>query len=190
MVLRIRARNSAMLALLRPARDTVLMRVDELSPYYYDPSSTQPDAENAVAAASGETRTLGGNMESVLGIGGLFFRARDPGPLSAWYQNHLGVARAPADYDATPWQQRSGPTVFSPFAFDTAYFGDRKNVWMVNFRVRNLDAMVAQLRAAGIAVEIDLAHYPNGRFARLYDPEGNPIELWQPEGRDAAAANV
>jgi glyoxylase I family protein len=59
---------------------------------------------------------------------------------------------------------------------------------MVNFRVRDLDAMVSQLRAAGIAAEVDLEHYPNDRFARLYDPEGNPIELWQPEGRDAAAA--
>jgi predicted enzyme related to lactoylglutathione lyase len=60
---------------------------------------------------------------------------------------------------------------------------------MVNFRVRSLDAMVAQLRAAGIAVAIDPEPYPNGRFARLHDPEGNPIELWQPEGRDALALN-
>jgi predicted enzyme related to lactoylglutathione lyase len=57
---------------------------------------------------------------------------------------------------------------------------------MVNFRVRDLDRMAAQLRAAGIAVKIDPQSYPNGRFARLYDPEGNPIELWQPKGRDAA----
>jgi glyoxylase I family protein len=60
---------------------------------------------------------------------------------------------------------------------------------MVNLRVRSLDAMVAQLRAAGIAVEIDAEQYPNGRFARLYDPEGNPIELWQPQGRATPAAD-
>ena len=60
--------------------------------------------------------------------------------------------------------------------------------WMVNFRVRDLDAMTAQLRGAGIAVTIDPEAYPNGRFARLYDPEGNPIELWEPDGRDASRA--
>jgi hypothetical protein len=58
-----------------------------------------------------------------------------------------------------------------------------KKTWMVNFRVRDLDAMVAQLRGAGISVEIDQQRYPNGRFARLNDPEGNPIQLWEPEGR-------
>jgi hypothetical protein len=54
-----------------------------------------------------------------------------------------------------------------------------------NFRVRDLDAIAAQLQAAGIAIEVDAQQYPNGRFARLHDPEGNPIELWQPAGRDA-----
>lgn len=78
-----------------------------------------------------------------------------------------------------------GPTAFSPFPEATDYFGDFKRTWMVNFRVRDLDAMTAQLRAAGIAIDVDPQHYPNGRFARLHDPEGNPIELWQPAGRDA-----
>ena len=128
-------------------------------------------------------------MEQVLGIGGFFFRARDPASLGAWYQAHLGVAKVPASYDETPWQQQRGATVLAPFPLDTGYFGDRKNVWMVNFRVRILDAMLSQLRASGIAVEIDPEQYPNGRFARLYDPEGNRIELWQPEGRDAPEAN-
>jgi len=129
-------------------------------------------------------------VEKVLGIGGLFFRARDPETLNEWYRDHLGVDKAPASYAETPWQQRSGPTVFAPFPLDTAYFGDRKNVWMVNFRVRSLEAMVAQLRVSGIVVEIDPQQYPNGRFPRLYDPEGNPLELWQPEGPDALAANA
>ena len=128
-------------------------------------------------------------METVLGIGGLFFRARDPVALSQWYLDHLGVAKVPASYAEAPWKQRAGPTVFAPFPQDTAYFGAPTTLWMVNFRVRSLDAMVAQLRAAGIAVVIDPEPYPNGRFARLHDPEGNPIELWQPEGRDARAAN-
>ena len=76
-------------------------------------------------------------------------------------------------------------SLFAPFEQDSTYFGDRNNVWMVNFQVRNLDSMVAQQRATGIAVDIDPQQYPNGRFARLRDPEGNAIELWEPQGRDS-----
>ncbi len=119
-------------------------------------------------------------MERVTGIGGLFFRARDPAALGKWYQEHLGVTRTPASYDEQPWHQEAGPTAFAPFPEQTEYFGDPKQTWMVNFRVRSLDAMTAQLRAAGISVEVDADVYPNGRFARLSDPEGNPIELWEP----------
>jgi len=124
-------------------------------------------------------------MEKVSGIGGLFFRARDPAALGRWYQEHLGVTLTPASYDELPWRQEAGPTVFGPFPDATDYFGDSKQMWMVNFRVRDLDAMAAQLRAAGIAIEVDPRPYPNGRFARLHDPEGNPIELWQPAGPGA-----
>jgi glyoxylase I family protein len=124
-------------------------------------------------------------MERVTGIGGLFFRARDAEALGRWYQEHLGVTLTPSSYDELPWLQEAGPTAFAPFPEASDYFGNAKQVWMVNFRVRDLDAMAAQLRAADIAVDIDPQHYPNGRFARLHDPEGNPIELWQPAGRDA-----
>ncbi|MGA8581447.1 MAG: VOC family protein [Bryobacteraceae bacterium] len=119
------------------------------------------------------------------GIGGLFFRARDPAGLGQWYRDHLGIALVPASYEDRPWQQQAGPTAFAPFPATTTYFGDAGKAWMVNFRVTNLDAMIAQLRAAGIAVEPDPQVYPNGRFARLHDPEGNPIELWEPARRDA-----
>jgi glyoxylase I family protein len=119
-------------------------------------------------------------MEKVTGIGGLFFRARDPKALGKWYQEHLGVKLTPSSYNELPWWQEAGPTVFAPFPEATEHFGKSNQAWMVNFRVRDLDAMTAQLRAAGIAVEIDQQHYPNGRFARLHDPEGNPIELWEP----------
>jgi catechol 2,3-dioxygenase-like lactoylglutathione lyase family enzyme len=115
-----------------------------------------------------------------------FFRARDPAVLTQWYQDHLGIIQAPASYGQSPWQQESGPTIFAPFQQDTSYSGDPKNLWMVNSRVRSLNAMVAQLRAAGISVEIDPEQCPNGRFARLYDPDGNPIELWEPQGGDAS----
>jgi predicted enzyme related to lactoylglutathione lyase len=70
--------------------------------------------------------------------------------------------------------------VVAPFPADTDYFGRKEQTWMLNFRVRNLAAMVEQLRKASIAVEVDPETYPNGRFARLTDPEGNPVQLWQP----------
>ncbi len=125
--------------------------------------------------------------EKVLGFGGFFFRAADPAALSAWYAEHLGIDPLPTDYDTLPWQQQSGPTVFAPFPADTDYFGRAEQSWMLNFRVRDLDAFAAQLTAAGIAVKIDSEAYPNGRFARLHDPEGNPIELWEPPGETAPA---
>ncbi len=121
-------------------------------------------------------------MERVTGIGGLFFRSNDPKELARWYEKNLGVSLVPESYDETPWTQEAGPTVFAPFDTDTNYFGKENQMWMVNFRVRNLEAIVAQLREAGIEVEIDAENYPNGRFARLHDPEGNPVELWEPKG--------
>lgn len=118
--------------------------------------------------------------ERVTGIGGLFFRSRDPKALAQWYQAHLGIDPVPTDYNHTVWQQAAGPTAFGPFPMETDYFGSRQQAWMVNFRVRSLDAMVAQLRKSDIEVKVDPESYPNGRFARLHDPEGNPIELWEP----------
>ena len=118
--------------------------------------------------------------EKVAGIGGLFFRADAPAPLAKWYEEHLGVSPVPTDYDQQPWIQESGPTVFAPFDKETDYFGKASNLWMVNFRVHDLDKLVEQLRASGIEVKVDPQVYPNGRFARLHDPEGNPIELWEP----------
>lgn len=119
-------------------------------------------------------------MQKVLGIGGLFFRSENPEDLAKWYETHLGISLVPTTYEQQPWHQDAGPTVFAPFDKDTAYFGRPEQSWMVNFRVADLKAMVAQLRAAGIEVEKPESH-PNGDFARLYDPEGNPIELWEPK---------
>jgi len=120
-------------------------------------------------------------LKHVTGIGGLFFRSKDPAALSQWYQEHLGIDLVPGDYSQKPWHQEAGPTVFAPFPNDTDYFGRAEQQWMINFRVRDLDAMVAQLRAAKIEVAVDPEVYPNGRFARLHDPEENPIQLWEPK---------
>jgi glyoxylase I family protein len=119
-------------------------------------------------------------MERVDGIGGFFFKAKDPKALAKWYADNLGVGATPTAYGQEPWQQTAGATAFQPFPATTKYFGRPEQAFMLNFRVRNLDAMVAQLRRAGITVDVDPEKYPNGFFARLADPEGNPIQLWQP----------
>jgi glyoxylase I family protein len=121
-------------------------------------------------------------MEKVSGIGGFFFRAQKPDELSHWYTENLGIKPVPTDYNMLPWQQEAGHTAFAPFDAGTDFFGRPEQQWMINFRVRDLDAMAEQLRKNNIEVTIDLETYPNGRFASLKDPEGNPIQLWEPGG--------
>lgn len=119
-------------------------------------------------------------MQRVTGIGGVFFRARDAAALQRWYAAHLGVQPPPDSYDEPEWRQEAGPTVFAPFAEDSSHFGRPEQQWSISFRVTDLAAMIDQLTAAGIAVERDPETYPNGHFASLADPEGNPIKLWEP----------
>jgi predicted enzyme related to lactoylglutathione lyase len=141
----------------------------------------------AAIAAGGEEIAVGqeaSERERVQGIGGFFFRAKDPKKLSEWYERHLGIARVPETYEGSPWRTAAGTTIFAPFREDTSYFGDPRLQWMINFRVRDLQKLTDQLRAEGIEVELDPEVHPNGRFARLSDPEGNPIQLWQPGGVD------
>ena len=131
------------------------------------------------------TDKIGVAMERVQGIGGFFFRAKDPEALSDWYAKHLGVTPPPPAYDEPVWTQQSGETVFAPFGKDQSespHLGP--SGWGLNFRVRDLDAMVTQLRTAAIAVDVDTEIYPNGRFAQLNDPEGNPLQLWEPLATD------
>ena len=122
----------------------------------------------------------------VNGIGGLFFRAKDPEALTAWYKTHLGVGPgcgtdANGEVDQWSWNTHAGQTVFTPFKADTDYWpADRS--FMLNLRVTELDALIESLKAAGIEV-ITKPEWDDpyaGRFARIHDPEGNPIELWQP----------
>jgi len=123
---------------------------------------------------------------AVLGIGGLFIRARDPDALAGWYKQHLGVGAgcsAPGTEDGGKWvwMTQGGPVVFAPFPSDSDYFSSDK-AFMLNLRVSGLADLIASLTAAGIGVETrDEWNDPNiGAFARIHDPEGNPIELWEP----------
>ena len=114
---------------------------------------------------------------AVTGIGGIFFRSGDPDGRAAWYREHLGFE---AGHDGI-WQQQAGPTVFAPFPADSDYFAANQS-FMLNLRVTGLDELAETLEAAGIPVERrpewDTADY--GCFARIHDPEGLPIELWEP----------
>jgi predicted enzyme related to lactoylglutathione lyase len=114
-------------------------------------------------------------MARVTGIGGVFFRSRDPDAMSVWYKTHLGIAAG-----QTPWDQQAGPTVFAPFTADSDYFPADQQV-MLNLRVDDLAELIAALSAAGIAVETRAEWDGDyGSFARIHDPEGRAIELWQP----------
>ena len=123
---------------------------------------------------------------TVQGIGGLFFRAANPEALTAWYKRHLGVgAGCAADGAGAPnewvWGTLGGPVVFAPFKADSDYFAKDK-AFMINFRVTDLDGLLARLAAAGIEIitNPDWNQPGVGRFARLHDPEGNAVELWEP----------
>ncbi len=128
-------------------------------------------------------------MERVQGIGGVFVRVRDREATGAWYRDHLGIDVNTAWWGAVfKWSEQAdadrGSTTWSLFAPDTDYFGDRANQAMINFRVRDLDAMLAQLRAAGCAVDERVERTEYGDFGWVTDNEGRRVELWQPPEKD------
>lgn len=126
-------------------------------------------------------------MARVTGIGGLFFRAKDPEALTRWYGETFGVIMLDSkDYDDPGWFQDRGETVFHPLNGDSPMPGPPEKTWMINFRVDDIDAMVDQLRSAGIEVTPHDQEYPNGKFAEMEDPEGNRIQLWEPNAASVA----
>ena len=133
----------------------------------------------------------------VTGIGGVFIRARDPEKLGAWYSRHLGIDQeeAPGMHvfrwqyqtdenfvprSTQPEHRAAGSTTWALFPEDTPYFGDRSNRAMINFRVEDLDEVLAALRAEGVPVDDHIEEHEYGRFGWATDPEGHRIELWQP----------
>jgi catechol 2,3-dioxygenase-like lactoylglutathione lyase family enzyme len=118
-------------------------------------------------------------------MGGYFFRAKDTEGLKAWYKDNLGVGGGCGTDPVTghsndwTWYYEGGPMVFMPFKADTDYFAADKQA-MINLRVRNLDGLLAKLRAAGIDIAREEEMEGVGRFARIHDPEDNAIELWEP----------
>jgi catechol 2,3-dioxygenase-like lactoylglutathione lyase family enzyme len=124
-------------------------------------------------------------MQRVTGIGGIFFKSKDPEKLGAWYEQHLGLKRDPGAGGAVvfPWKDDrggDGMTVWSIFPADTNYFRPSQASFMINFRVANLDALLELLRAEGVEIDPHREDYDYGRFAWIMDPDGNRIELWEP----------
>jgi len=113
----------------------------------------------------------------ITGIGGVFFRSRNPESLGAWYEKHFGINSMGSGYI---WNQEAGPTVFSPFAEDTDYFGNSGQQFMLNFRVLDLEGLLAELKAENVLIDEKRMNESYGKFAWVYDPEGNKIELWEP----------
>ncbi len=120
----------------------------------------------------------------VNGIGGIFFRVRDPVKMSAWYRDHLGIGAEDGNAEFV-WREHDRPdevgrTVWSLFPEDTDYFGPARPAFMVNYRVADLEKLLEQLRQGGVKIE-KVEDYDYGRFAWITDPEGNRIELWEPK---------
>ena len=139
----------------------------------------------AVAKQKQDARPL--PAERVTGIGGVFFKAKDPKALAAWYREKLGIVTMEGtEFSIFQWREKEdstslGTTVWALFPENTKHFAPSEARLMINYRVRNLDRMLAQLRALGVRVEPKISDDFNGRFGWVVDPEGNKIELWEPK---------
>jgi predicted enzyme related to lactoylglutathione lyase len=124
-------------------------------------------------------------MKKVTGIGGIFFKCKDPKQMQEWYKTHLGLDTN--DYGATfEWRESEDPTKvgatqWSPFAENTKYFEPSTKEFMINYRVADLDALVEELKKEGVTIVDDIATYDYGKFVHIIDMEGNKIELWEPK---------
>lgn len=123
-------------------------------------------------------------MKRVTGIGGIFFKSKNPKTINEWYKNHLGID-AGAYGASFEWidkddSTKKGLTQWTPFSEDTKYFEPSGKEFMINYRVENLEALVIELKQEGVTILDEMAVYDYGKFIHIIDPEGNKIELWEP----------
>ncbi len=119
-------------------------------------------------------------MERVTGIGGVFFKSKDPKALASWYQEHLGINFGDQLYTAFKGTAAQGTTAFSFFKKDSGYFKPSDKEFMINFRVKNLKELIAELKKEGVTIVGEMEETDYGNFGWIMDPEGNKIELWEP----------
>ena len=123
-------------------------------------------------------------MKKVTGIGGIFFKCKDPKKMTEWYQKHLGLDTNP--YGATfEWYEgvdskKKAQTQWSPFAETTKYFEPSSKDFMINYRVENLEQLVEELKKEGVTIVDKIETYEYGKFVHILDAEGNKVELWEP----------
>jgi predicted enzyme related to lactoylglutathione lyase len=128
------------------------------------------------------------NMKKVTGIGGIFFKCKDPKAINEWYKTHLGFDTSPygtsfewQQIDAAPGGTKKGLTQWNPFAENTTYFQPSTKEFMINYRVENLEALVEELRKENVTIVDKIETYDYGKFVHILDIEGNKIELWEPK---------
>lgn len=123
--------------------------------------------------------------KKVTGIGGIFFKCQDPEKMKDWYNKNLGVPTTPYgakfEFRHEDNPEKKGSLAWSPFKQDTKYFEPSKKDFMINYRVENLEALVAELKKAGVTICDEIATYDYGKFVHILDPENNKIELWEPK---------
>lgn len=149
----------------------------------------------SVTLATGAGPAVPDDRPRATGIGGVFFLADDPKAMTAWYRENLGLSEKYGGTIMFEWRELEQPervaqTVWGPFAKTTKYFRKPGVQWMVNFRVSHLDALLEGLRKKGIRVEDKIETYDYGRFAWIYDLEGNRVELWEPSDAPAPKSPV
>jgi len=122
--------------------------------------------------------------KKVTGIGGIFFKTKDPEKMKFWYEKNLGLVTneygSVFEFRSTDEPNNKGYLVWGPFTEDTKYFDPSKKEFMINYRVENLVELLEQLRADGVEIVGEIEEYEYGKFAHIVDPEGNKIELWEP----------
>lgn len=124
-------------------------------------------------------------MKKVTGIGGIFFKCKDPGKITEWYQKNLGLDTNPYgasfEWYEAPDERKKAMTQWTPFADNTKYFEPSGKDFMINYRVENLETLVEELKENGVTILDDIESYDYGKFVHILDPEGNKIELWEPK---------
>ncbi len=127
-------------------------------------------------------------MKKVTGIGGIFFKCKDPNAMNEWYKTHLGFETSPYG-TSFEWREeqdssKKGTTQWAPFSEDTTYFEPATKEFMINYRVENLEALVEELKKENVTILDEIQAFDYGKFIHILDMEGNKIELWEPADHD------